>query len=108
MKTNKVGAISRHAQRRQSLLHLEVVEKGIQQTQIGINTLHEMSMNAHGPTGNNKRGAGRGAVIAGKWPGSNLLFSSRLSLRAKRGICFSFTFWQSVAKADSSRPEGRS
>ena len=54
----EIGVIGRHAQRRQSLLDLQVVEKGVQQPQIGIGTLHEMSMKAAGRYGNNERGTG--------------------------------------------------
>ena len=55
----QVRAISRDAQRRESLLDLEVVEKRDQQPQAGIGTLHDMSMKANSSGGNNERGTGR-------------------------------------------------
>jgi len=39
-----IGAVRRNRERRQPLLDLQIIEKRIQQPQIGIGTLHEMSM----------------------------------------------------------------
>ena len=52
----QVRSISRNAQRRQPLLDLEVIEERVQQTQIGIGTLHEMSMKLTCPAGITKWG----------------------------------------------------
>ena len=47
-----------HAERRQPLLDLEVVEEGVQQPQIGIGTLHEISMSSVAERGNDEEGTG--------------------------------------------------
>ena len=40
----QIGLVGRNAERRQSLLDLQIVEKRVQQPQIGIGTLHKTSM----------------------------------------------------------------